>query len=53
MGKFPSHDFHLIVGNFTEDTEDTGAWGGAGAPPPPAPFPPGGGRGGEGEGGGG
>jgi hypothetical protein len=27
MGKFPSHDFHLIVGKFTQDTGDT-------APPP-------------------
>jgi hypothetical protein len=25
MGKFPSHDFHLIVGKITEDTWDTGA----------------------------
>ncbi len=24
-GKFPSHDFHLIVGDFAEDTGDTGA----------------------------
>ncbi len=30
MEKFPSHDFHLIVGKFTEDTGDTGA-----SPPPP------------------
>jgi hypothetical protein len=28
MGKFPSHDFHLIVGKFTQDTGDTAA------PPP-------------------
>jgi ArsR family metal-binding transcriptional regulator len=27
MGKFSSHDFHLIVGKFTQDTRDT-------APPP-------------------
>ncbi len=25
MEKFPSHDFHLTVGKFTEDTGDTGA----------------------------
>jgi hypothetical protein len=25
MGKFPSHDFHRIVGKFTEDTGDTDA----------------------------
>ncbi len=24
MGKFTSHDFHLIVGKFTQDTGDTG-----------------------------
>jgi hypothetical protein len=29
MGKFPSHDFHLIVGKFTQDTRETAA-----APPP-------------------
>jgi hypothetical protein len=27
MGKFPSHDFHLIVGKFTEDTGDTAGYG--------------------------
>jgi hypothetical protein len=25
MGKFPSHDFHLIVGKFSQDTRDTAA----------------------------
>ncbi len=25
MGKFPSYDFHLIVGKFTQDTRDTAA----------------------------
>jgi hypothetical protein len=30
MGKFPFHDFHLIVGKFIQDTGDTAA------PPPPA-----------------
>ncbi len=30
MGKFPSHDFHRIIGKFTEDTGDTDA-----CPPPP------------------
>jgi hypothetical protein len=30
MGKFPSHDFHLIVGKFTQETGDTAA-------PPPSP----------------
>jgi hypothetical protein len=33
MGKSPSHDFHLTVGKFTEDTGDTGAC------PPPLPPP--------------
>ncbi len=32
LGKFPSHDFHLIVGKFTEDTGDTGT---GACPPPP------------------
>jgi hypothetical protein len=30
MGKFPSYDFHLIVGKFTQDPRDT-------APPPLQP----------------
>jgi hypothetical protein len=34
MGKFPSHDFHLIVGKFTQDTGDTAA-------PPPLQAPSG------------
>jgi hypothetical protein len=25
MGKLPFHDFHLIVGKFTQDTRDTAA----------------------------
>jgi hypothetical protein len=29
MGKFPSHNFHLIVGKFTQDTGDSAA-----SPPP-------------------
>ncbi len=26
MGKFPSHDFHLIVGKFPWDTGDTAGY---------------------------